>query len=174
MKTLNALLATMMLFVITHFTYAAEQLSPEWCKTKVQKAADLIKNKGPDAFAIIRNPQGEFCTDDGEGYVWVHDLNSVIIVNPVKPILEGRCLVEFKDPSGKRIFAAFNKVAENYGQGWVEYTWPKPGKLEASPKISYIMLVDGTNYVVGAGVFDLKADDIAKKFPTDYIQKADD
>jgi cytochrome c len=39
----------------------------------------------------------------------------------------------------------------------VEYNFPKPGDTQASRKVSYLLAAQGTPYVVGAGLYDEKA-----------------
>ncbi len=38
--------------------------------------------------------------------------------------------------------------------GWFEYPFPKPGEKGPSRKVTYMLAVPGTPYVVGAGVYD--------------------
>jgi len=40
---------------------------------------------------------------------------------------------------------------------WTQYWWAKPGQDEPARKLSYHLGVPGTNYTVGAGVYDDKA-----------------
>jgi signal transduction histidine kinase len=47
----------------------------------------------------------------------------------------------------------FVKVANNTGQGWVDYKWPKPNEDKPVDKTSYIYRVPGTQYFVGAGIY---------------------
>jgi signal transduction histidine kinase len=39
------------------------------------------------------------------------------------------------------------------GGGWFEYPFPKPGEERPSRKVTYMLAVPGTSYVVGAGVY---------------------
>ena len=45
-------------------------------------------------------------------------------------------------------------AARRPGGGWFEYPFPKPGEERPSRKITYMLAVPGTPYVVGAGVYD--------------------
>ncbi len=44
-------------------------------------------------------------------------------------------------------------MANDEGQGWVDYKFPKPGQEKPVAKTSYIQRVEGTQYLVGAGVY---------------------
>lgn len=46
------------------------------------------------------------------GYVWVNDLNSVVLMHPLKPELDGKDASGIKDPNGKALFVEFSRVAK--------------------------------------------------------------
>jgi signal transduction histidine kinase len=153
----------------------AEQLSPELCKQKAQEAAALLKAQGDSALAAIKDPNGAFRFADGAGYVWIHNLDGVMVMHPIKPALDGKGLLDMRDVNGVYLFVAMNELCEEKGQGWVPYAWPKPGEEKSSPKISYVVLVEngGNSYVAGAGMYDVTAADIKAKFPGDAIYEDD-
>lgn len=150
-----------------------EPLTPQMCKQKVNEAAKLIEEKGAAVFPEMRDPKGKFIFGNGEGYVWVHNLDGVMLMHPIKASLEGKGLLDMRDVNGNYFFVTFNEVAEKHGAGWIPYLWPKPGEKDVSPKVSYVKLVKqgGVEYVVGSGMYDVKAEDIKKLFPGDVIQE---
>lgn len=141
------------------------------CKEKVLAAAALLKAEGERAFAKIKNPAGEFRYAEGDGYIWIHDLEGVMVMHPIKPAMEGQNFLEMRDVNGVYLFEAFNSIATQQGQGWLPYSWRKPGVRGSSPKVSFVMLVEnGDNkYVVGSGLYDFSAEDIRAVFPEDHI-----
>ncbi len=149
----------------------SEPLTPKLCKEKAKAAAELIKAEGEAAFATIKDPKGEFRFGNGEGYVWVHNLDGIMVMHPIKPALDGKNLLDMRDVHGVYLFAAMNELVEEKGEGWVPYAWPKPGQKESSPKVSYVVLVKhgDKSYVAGSGMYDVTAADIAKQFPGDAI-----
>lgn len=94
-----------------------------------------------------------------DGYFWINDYDSVIVMHPIKPQLDGQDLSKFKDSKGKFIFNEFVKVAKKNGAGYVDYYWPKPGHKDPQPKLSYVKAFPEWNWVVGTGVY---VDDIEK------------
>lgn len=107
---------------------------------------------------------------EGVGYFWINDTGKpfpVMIMHPTLPELDGQYL---DDPSfncalGKdeNLFKAFVDVTEAYGEGYVDYLWPKPtpeGLTEIQPKLSYVTLFKPWNWIVGTGVY---IDDIDKE-----------
>lgn len=141
------------------------------CKEKSLAAAALIQAEGENAFAKIRDPNGGFRYAGNEGYIWVHDLDGIMVMHPIKPAMEGQNFLEMRDVNGVYLFEAFNSVATQKGQGWVPYSWRKPGERGSSPKVSFVVLVEngGKKYVVGSGLYDYTADDVRSLFPDDQV-----
>jgi methyl-accepting chemotaxis protein len=90
---------------------------------------------------------------NGTDYFWIHDLNDMMIMHPIKPELNGTNLSQSKDSNGKLLFIEMNKVVRTNGAGFVEYLWPKPGFKDAVPKISYVKGTDVWHWVVGSGIY---------------------
>ena len=149
----------------------SEPLTPQLCKQKVEAAAKLLQQEGEACFAKLKDPNGEFRFANGKGYVWVHDLNGVMLMHPIKPSLDGKGLLDLADANGTYFFANMNETVEEHGAGWVPYLWPKPGEKKPSPKISYVKLVKHgkKSYVVGSGLYDVTPKDIKKIFPNDFV-----
>jgi signal transduction histidine kinase len=161
---------TMVALVFVSFA-CAEELTAKLCREKVNAAAELLSAEGEACFSKIADPNGSFIFGNGEGYVWIQDLNAKMILHPLKPALEGKSLMDMKDDAGNYIFVAFSAVAEENGSGWVPYVWPKAGTDVNSPKISYLKLVekDGVQYVLGSGLYEVTPADIKAQFPDDVI-----
>lgn len=176
MKQKILMIVFMILFVLSGISLAgAETLAPEMCKAKARAAAALLEAEGDAALDKIKNPNGEFRFADGKGYVWIHNLDGVMVMHPIKPALDGKGLLDMRDVNGVYLFVAMNELCEDKGEGWVPYSWPKPGEEKSSPKVSYVMLVEhgGNTYVAGSGMYDVTAKDIEKKFPGDAIYSDD-
>lgn len=152
-------------------TALAEKLTPKLCKEKVKAAAELVKQEGEAAFDKLRDPNGPFRFADGAGYIWVHNLEGIMVMHPIKPSLEGKELLDLADTNGSYLFMNMNDMVIDNGAGWVPYVWPKPGEEGSSPKVSYVVLVekDGKELVVGSGMYDVTADDIREQFPGDPV-----
>jgi signal transduction histidine kinase len=149
----------------------AETLTAKLCKEKATAAAKLLEQKGEGAFEALKDPNGEFRFGDGQGYVWVQDLDAKMLMHPIKPSLDGKALSGVKDSNGVLFFVAFSETAEDEGAGWVGYLWPKPGEKAVSPKVSYVVLAKhgDTSFVVGSGIYDVTPEDIKKEFPEDFV-----
>jgi len=166
---------TLFIGLMIAFSFAgkgfAEDLTPQLCKDKVLAAAKLLEAEGDAALAKIKDPNGEFRFADGKGYIWIHNLDLSMVMHPIKPSLDGKPLGDMRDVNGVYLFVAMNETVEEFGKGWIPYAWPKPGEKESSPKISYCILVThgDKDYVAGAGMYDVTAEDIKKQFPDDAV-----
>ena len=92
-------------------------------------------------------------------YLWVNDMQNVMVMHPIKPELIGRDLSTLEDPSGFRFFEAFITVVRADGGGFVPYLWPKPGFEEPIEKESYVAGFAPWGWVIGTGIYidDLNA-----------------
>lgn len=94
-------------------------------------------------------------------YIWINDMDYAFVMHPNvsradKPAwYEKSGLVNYADPTGKRIFHEFIEICRKNGEGFVDYLWPKSGKEneKAVPKTSYVKLVREWNWVIGSGIF---------------------
>jgi methyl-accepting chemotaxis protein len=89
----------------------------------------------------------------GADYFWINDLDTKILMHPVKPELVGNTQRENKDPNGKKIFVAFVDVCKEKGEGLVDYVYTKPGSTQSVPKISYVKLMKEWGWIVGSGIY---------------------
>ena len=133
---------------------ADKQLTPTMIKQKVRTASQLLEEKGEAAFPEFQGKDSKFIF--AGTYIWIHDMEGVMRMHPIKYKLNGNNVLKLKDPNGKMLFAEMNSVCEEQGSGWVYYHWPKPGESEASPKISFVKLAEHGNnrFVVGCGTYD--------------------
>ncbi|WP_122894066.1 methyl-accepting chemotaxis protein [Arcobacter peruensis] len=87
------------------------------------------------------------------GYFWINDTNAVIVMHPIKPQLNGKDLIDYKDKGGKKIFNEFANVAKSKGEGFVDYVWPKPNFEKPQAKVSFVKLFKPYNWVIGTGEY---------------------
>ncbi len=95
----------------------------------------------------------------GAGYFWINDMTPRMVMNPIKPDLNGKDLSNDKDASGKFLFLEFVATVRDQGKGFVDYHWPKPGFEEPVEKYSHVAGFEPWSWVIGTGVYvdDLKA-----------------
>ncbi len=109
--------------------------------TSVEEA----KNRAADRVATLRYGQS--------GYFWINDLEPRMVMHPTNPALNGKSLVEYKDPNGVQLFVEFVRTVQKSGDGFVHYSWPKPGSDSPQPKISYVTGFAPWGWIIGSGLY---------------------
>ncbi len=62
----------------------------------------------------------------GEGYIYVTNMDAVVIMHPVAKELLGKNCMTIKDAGGKYFGAEMLGKAKKDGAGWTSYLWPNP------------------------------------------------
>ena len=99
-------------------------------------------------------------------YFWINDLTGVMVMHPIKPKLNGKNLIKFKDPHGIQLFKEMVDVVKAKGEGEVFYHWPKAGHDDPVEKLSFVKGFQPWGWVIGSGVY---LDDIDKTFTEHMI-----
>lgn len=100
---------------------------------------------------------------EDKDYFWINDMGepfATMIMHPTVPDLDGKVLDDpkFNCASGKKenLFNAFVQVSKKDGEGFVDYSWPKPtkdGLSKEQPKLSFVKLFQPWGWVIGTGVY---------------------
>ncbi|WP_051244542.1 cache domain-containing protein [Thalassobaculum salexigens] len=120
---------------------------------------DAAKSAALDAIRALRYADGD--------YVWINDMNHVVVMHPIKPALDGQDVSDLKDPAGTYVFREFVKAVQTGGSGFVNYLWPKPGFEQPVEKTSFVKLLPGWGWVVGSGLY---LDDVQAEFRSIALQ----
>ncbi|MGD9200682.1 MAG: cache domain-containing protein [Chitinispirillia bacterium] len=136
--------------------------TPEMIIEKVEQACVLVEKKGKKAFPAFKGKNSDFLF--AGTYIWINDLDGLMLMHPIKPKMVGNNYISLKDISGKRFLVEMiNKVIDE-NEGWVEYLWPKPGEKESSLKVSYVKkaICNGKEVLIGCGTYDISRQEIRK------------
>jgi len=119
----------------------------------VNAAAALIEKEGKSAFNTLRDKSSQFVFLGT--YIFVDTPQGIEVVNGGFPDVEGKNLFDYKDPNGKYLTREIINTALTKGSGWVDYLWPKPGKINSSKKHTYVKkaVYGGETFAVGAGAY---------------------
>lgn len=90
---------------------------------------------------------------DGNNYLFLYDLNGFNIIHPIKPELEGQDLNHVTDSNGVAITHLMLKGIKESGQTYWQFLWPRPGTDTPVDKLGYAMLVPGTDWILGTGIY---------------------
>jgi len=106
---------------------------------------------------------------NGKEYIFVIDTSATVLMHPIKPKLNGKNLVGFKDPNGTPLFKNLAEATKRGGD-FVSYMWPAPDAKEGDlpvDKISYIAPVPGWNWGIGSGLY---MTDVQEAFKTEVMR----
>ena len=134
--------------------FAGGSCSKEEVQKAVDYAAKLLLTKGKVAFPELE--KFRFCGE--EGYVFVSDMDGVMLMHPISKKLVGVNQTTLQDPKGKYFFAEFIGKVKKDGQGWVGYSWMNPATKAIDTKCTYVKstTMDGKKVFCGAGVYNIK------------------
>ena len=121
---------------------------------KVREAANLVEEKGEEAFPEFREKDSKWLYDDF--YIFVWNINGTRVVYPPDLTGEGQEVSGLTDFNGKPIGKLFIETAlSESGEGWISYEWAKPN--ETGPSTKYGFIKEATfgeeTYLVGSGFY---------------------
>lgn len=129
------------------------QMDKVFIEDLVNRAADLVTNRGKDAFDQLRDKTGPFVFMDT--YVFVNSSDGYELVNPAQPSTEGKYVMDVKDAHGKPLIRYYIDAALRNGSAWVDYFWYRPGDNTPIQKFSFVKKVQfgGETFVLGSGYY---------------------
>lgn len=141
-----------LLVALLCFPLMTSAATREDAKALTLKAIAYIEQNGIDAAReAFEKKGGEFFP--GELYIFVQDMDGNMLIHGANPKLNGKGLINLKDPKGRYFVKEMVDVVKADGSGWVDYMWkhPKTGKL--TPKTSYVQKINGIEGFAGCGIF---------------------
>jgi signal transduction histidine kinase len=129
------------------------QMDKAFIEDVVNRAANLVADRGQEAFGPLRDKTGSFVFMDT--YVFVDAIDGTELVNPAQPSMEGKNLIDMKDVKGKAVAQEYIAAATKDGSAWVDYWWYKPGSNTPARKQTYVRKVQSgrDTYIIGSGVY---------------------
>jgi cytochrome c len=138
-----------------------DHATPQEVIQKVRQAAQDLAASGEAGLATFSSRNATSVWKDSYTFVLsCQEGASVNVAHPLRPELKGKPTAQiatFGPKSGEQIAADFCTAGRRPHGGWVEYNFPKPGETQATRKVSYVLAVEGTPYVVSAGLYDEEA-----------------
>jgi cytochrome c len=119
----------------------------------VKEGHAFLKANGKAALvAEVQKASGRFHAKPGNPlYLFVYDLNGVVLAHGAEANLLGVNRLNVKDPDGKQYTKEFIAVGQKKGGGWVEYKRMNPDTRQIEHKTSYVLAEDGV--VIGCGIY---------------------
>ena len=135
-----------------------DHATPQEIVQKVQQATQDLAKAGEAGLATFSSKNATSVWKDSYTFVLsCEGGTAVTVAHPIRPELKGKPtaqIVTFGPKPGEQIAADMCAAGGKPHGGWVEYDFPKPGEMQATRKVSYMLAAPGTPYVAGAGVYD--------------------
>ncbi|MEO3866206.1 methyl-accepting chemotaxis protein [Rheinheimera fenheensis] len=125
------------------------------------QTANPTEQQLADAKAVMRAMK---FSDDG--YMFVYDLQGVNIVHGSNQALEGRNLIDLKDPNGVLLIRELIDAGKK-GGGFVEYMWDEKTRGGLTPKLGYATAMYNNRWILGSGFY---IDDIDRRVAEQQIE----
>ncbi|BDW96876.1 MULTISPECIES: methyl-accepting chemotaxis protein [Thalassospira] len=90
---------------------------------------------------------------DEKNYFFVFDHTPVLLIHDIKKDLVGKNLTDNVDGSGKFLYREFVRVAEEKGEGFVDYTYKVPNSDDLRPKLSFVKDFKPWGWIVATGIY---------------------
>ena len=132
-----------------------EHATAQEAVAKVRAAVALLEKKGE---AGLKEFHGTSPFVWKDSYVFVSNCDTgIIMANPLQPDRQGKPIAD--GPTYGGVTAAQRAeeqcaTARKPGGGWWAYTFAHPGTSKPTRKVSYMTMVPGHPWLVGAGVYD--------------------
>ena len=139
-------------FVLT-LPLASQASDRPKAEAMVKEGIAFLKAKGKDAFfSEVQKGSGRFHAKPGNPlYLFVYDLNGVVLAHGAESNLLGVNRLNVKDPDGKQYIKENIAIAQKKGGGWSDYKRMHPETRKIEEKTSFCLAEGGI--VVGCGVY---------------------
>ncbi len=128
--------------------YAGDIGTPDEAKSMALRAADFLRQSGPDTAFPVFNAKNDAQYHERDLYVMVYDDTGKNVSNGANPAQIGKDLLDLKDTDGKPLIREFVAIKD---QAWVDYKWPDPINKKIMQKTTYVVRVG--HYLVGVGAY---------------------
>lgn len=90
----------------------------------------------------------------GENYLFMVTTDGLVLVHPFETDLEFTNQLDLQDANGRYFIREMIEAAgSGNGSGFVEYSYPPPGRDEPLPKLSYVVGIPEWEAILGSGMY---------------------
>lgn len=146
MKVYRLIMAVLFIGLLGAAAQAEDRGTPDEAKAMAIKAADYLKQVGPEvAYPAFDAKDGPW--RDRDLYVYVMSPDGVVLAHGGIASFVGKSVASLKDVDGVSIADRVRAVPDT---GWADYKWQNPVTKTIEPKTSYVVKVGDNRVVVGA------------------------
>jgi cytochrome c len=148
---LTSLLWLVSIISISPVHAADQDAEATMAKSLLDKAVNLIRDKGPiAAFYQFNTDRDQFV--NGEFYVWVISMDGVIFAHSSNPNMVGLAIKEAQDlspaPESKQSAKELVEYAAAHDEGDLDYVWFNPVDHQYETKHSFFKRISPSDYFV--------------------------
>jgi len=128
-----------------------------------------VKISKSDRKTLVKKALRSYRYNNDRGYFFALDLLGNMQVHGLSPVIEGTNIINTQDSDGVFIVQKAIKIVTSKGQGYLKYSWAKPGEEgQEFPKLSYVRLVKELDWYIGTGEY---LDDFKNDIQTEIIDR---
>lgn len=137
-------------------------------KAVVQSTASYLKPLLDDAQSEedklhVAHKTLEHLRYDNGNYLFIYNIRGFNVIHPMMPELEGQDLNNITDSNGIAITQLMLNGIKEKGDVFWQFLWPRPGSDIPVDKLGYALLIPGTDWIIGTGIY---LDDLAATLST--------
>ena len=108
----------------------------------------------------------------GNEYVYVMDMNGVIISLPLLRSIEGNNLIDKRDSDGRYPMREAIEMLQKHKEGFMDVYWENPSDIEAGPKKKrvYMKRFEPFDWIIGYGVYVEDHEELIKNEVITHIE----
>jgi len=99
--------------------------------------------------SFIRN----YRYNDGYGYYFANNMESVSLIHPISPEIEGKPFNQVKDNENSFFVNEMVEICKTRHAGTLTYNYPNPKTGRMEKKITYVFLFEPFNWIIGTGEY---------------------
>jgi signal transduction histidine kinase len=126
-------------------------------------------NRKDHALKTIKYALEGMLYNQGNGYIFIDDINGVKVLQPLNKEIEGQSLLEYKDINGYQYMKKVTETIKNKSETYDEYYWYKSKDDKTTyKKISFYKYFEPLDFAIGTGEYYA---DFEKKIQNDLLEK---
>ncbi len=103
--------------------------------------------------SLIKNTLKEIRFHGGRDYFFIFTLEGEGVLHPIKPEIEGKNLINYKDIKGNTIIKDIIPILKEKKEAFSKWWWPKPYTKEQYEKIGFHKVFEPFNWFIGTGLY---------------------
>jgi hypothetical protein len=137
-------------------------------------ARQIVADARERSKAVLR----KLIYDEGQGYVFVYDLDCKVIIHPYAEDIEGIDYSSLPDGTKKTHIPLMAELCKKKTKGYINYTAPKYEQGLTNhpevPKVSYVRLFEPWGWIIGSGAYIDKIEKMAETRKYDKLEQVND